>query len=49
MQSLVARVQAEAITVKFFWYAYQKGLYAYHAALHAFRPLPYACGEDRYR
>jgi len=49
MQSLVARVQAEAIPVKFFWYAYQKRLYAYHATLHAFRLDLYACDEERYR
>jgi hypothetical protein len=49
MQSPVARVQAEALSVKLFWYAYQKRLYAYHAALHAFRLDLYACDERRYR
>ena len=49
MQSPAARVQAEAIPVKIFWDAYQKKLYAYHAALHAFRTVLYACHMERYR
>ena len=49
MQSPVARVQAEAIPVKIFWYVCQKRLYAYHEALHAFRPALYAYGAERYR
>jgi hypothetical protein len=49
VQSLVGRVQAEAIPLKFFWYAYEKRLYVYPAALHAFRLGPYAYGKERYR
>ena len=49
MKSRVARVKIEAIPVKLFWYAYQKRLYVYHAALHAFRLGLYACDEERYR
>lgn len=46
MQSPAGRVQAEAIRVKVFWYAYQRKLYAYLETLHAFHQSLYAYKEE---